>query len=91
MTSLGFGHVSALLAVAHPDSFLAAVPKVLREGYIRRAGRRRAEGEQQRLRTRLGRPEPLRRSGLRVASREAEAALLTDPSVRLGADGTYTT
>jgi hypothetical protein len=26
VTSLGFGHVSALLALAHPDTFLAAVP-----------------------------------------------------------------
>ena len=27
VTSLGFGHVSALLAIAHPDSFLAAIPE----------------------------------------------------------------
>jgi fatty acid synthase len=96
VTSLGFGHVSALLAIAHPGCFLAVVAPQLREDYLRRAGRRRAEGVQERLRTRLGRPAPLRRSDRRLGSpgdpaavREAEAALLTDPAMRLGADGTF--
>ena len=95
VTSLGFGHVSALLAIAHPDTFLAAVPTEQRAEYLRRAGRRRAEGVQQRLRTRLGRPAAVRRSDRRLgtndpaAAREAEAALLTDPSSRLRADGSY--
>jgi fatty acid synthase len=97
VTSLGFGHVSALLALAHPDTFLAAVPAQEREDYLRRAGRRRAEGVQQRLRTRLGRPAAVRRRDRRlgtddpVAAREAEAALLTDPSARLRPDGSYGT
>ena len=96
VTSLGFGHVSALLAIAHPDSFLAAVPEALRADYLRRAGRRRAEGAQQRLRTRLGRPAAVRRNDRRLgpdddpsAIREAEAALLTDPSMRLDPGGIY--
>ncbi len=95
VTSLGFGHVSALLAIAHPDTFLAAVPAAQRADYLRRAGRRRAEGVQERLRTRLGRPAAVRRSDRRLgtndpaAAREAEAALLTDPSSRLRADGSY--
>ncbi len=95
VTSLGFGHVSALLALAHPDTFLAAVPAEQREDYLRRAGRRRAEGVQQRLRTRLGRPAAVRRRDRRLGTddpaeaREAEAALLTDPSSRLGPDGSY--
>ena len=54
MTSLGFGHVSAVLAIAHPDTFLAALDD--RDDYLRRAGRRRAQGVQRRLETRLGRP-----------------------------------
>jgi fatty acid synthase len=97
VTSLGFGHVSALLAIVHPDAFLAAVPAERREDYLRRAGRRRAEGVQQRLRTRLGRPAAVRRRDRRLGTddpsdaREAEAALLTDPSVRLGPDGSYGT
>ena len=97
VTSLGFGHVSALLAIAHRESFLAAVPAALRDDYLRRAGLRRARGEQQRLRTRLGRPEAVRRTDRRLgvppgdgaAAREAEAALLTDPAQRLRADGTF--
>ena len=44
VTSLGFGHVSALLAIAHPDTFLATVPQAERADYLRRAGRRRARG-----------------------------------------------
>jgi fatty acid synthase len=95
VTSLGFGHVSALLAIAHPATFLAAIPEGQREGYLRRAGRRRAEGVQQRLRTRLGRPAAVRRSDRRLgtddpaAAREAEAALLTDPTARLREGGAY--
>ena len=95
VTSLGFGHVSALLAIAHPDTFLAAIPEAQREAYLQRAGRRRAEGVQQRLRTRLGRPAAVRRADRRLgtadpaAAREAEAALLTDPAARLRSDGAY--
>ena len=95
VTSLGFGHVSALLAIAHPDTFLAAVPADRRDEYLRRAGRRRAEGVQQRLRTQLGRPAAVRRRDRRlgtaepVAAREAEAALLTDPAARLRSNGAY--
>ena len=96
VTSLGFGHVSALLAIAHPTASSRPSPRRCATDYLRRAGRRRAEGVQQRLRTRLGRPAPVRRDDRRLgrrrdpgAMREAEAALLTDPSMRLGADGTY--
>ncbi|MDP2711204.1 MAG: beta-ketoacyl synthase N-terminal-like domain-containing protein, partial [Solirubrobacteraceae bacterium] len=95
VTSLGFGHVSALLAIAHPDTFLSAVPAEQRADYLARAGRRRAEGVQQRLRTRLGRPAAVRRGDRRLgtddpaAAREAEAALLTDPAVRLREDGVF--
>ncbi len=94
VTSLGFGHVSALLAIAHPDVFLAAVPEQARDDYLRRSSRRRAEGVQQRLRTRLGRPAQVRRTDRRLgpdpaAAREAEAALLTDPAMRLGIDGIF--
>ncbi len=73
VTSLGFGHVSALLAIAHPDTFLAAVPAERRADYLRRAGRRRAEGVQQRLRTRLGRPAPVRRADRRLGGDDPAA------------------
>ena len=59
IASLGFGHVSAVLAIAHPDTFLAALDDP--GEYLRRAGRRRALGAQRRLETRHGRPGPVRR------------------------------
>ena len=56
ITSLGFGHVSAILALAHPDTFHAAIDPALRDDYLQRAGRRRAEGVRRRLEMRLGKP-----------------------------------
>ncbi|WP_354699367.1 hypothetical protein DSM112329_05081 [Paraconexibacter sp. AEG42_29] len=104
VTSLGFGHVSALVAVAHPDVFLDAVPPAVRDEYRTRAARRRADGERARLERMLGDGEDLRRSDRRFGGggdgagtgegdaadrREAEAALLLDPDARLGDDGRY--
>ncbi len=96
VTSLGFGHVSAVIALAHPDTFLAAVPPARRDGYLRTAATRRAHGAQRRLAARLGRPAPVRRTDRRFGpagpmAREAEAAMLVDPSARLGPDGAYRT
>ncbi|MGE3141278.1 MAG: hypothetical protein AB7O53_17660, partial [Thermoleophilia bacterium] len=96
VASLGFGHVSALLAVAHPGAFLAAVPEGRRDDYLRRAGARRAAGAQRRLRAQVGRPEPALRTDRRLgggdpaAEREREAAMLLDPDARLR-DGVYRT
>lgn len=89
VTSLGFGHVSAIVALAHPDVFTGAVPAERRADYLRRAGRRSAAGEQRRLRRMLGDGPPLRRADRRLgdgdpaAAREAEAAALLDPTTRL--------
>ena len=47
-------------AVAHPDTFLAAFRNE-RDDYLRRAGRRRAEGARRRLRDAARRPAPVRR------------------------------
>jgi fatty acid synthase len=76
ITSLGFGHVSAVLAIAHPDTFLAAVEDP--EDYLRRAGRRRAKGVQRRLNTHLGRPPVVRRPNP-PRSRDDEAEALLRP------------
>ena len=65
-----------MLAVAHPDSFLAAVPAGAREDYLRRAGHRRAEGAQRRLATRVGRPPQVRRNGGPRPDRDTEAATI---------------
>jgi enoyl reductase-like protein/3-oxoacyl-ACP reductase-like protein/3-oxoacyl-(acyl-carrier-protein) synthase/acyl dehydratase len=100
VTSLGFGHVSALLALAHPDTFVAALPADQRDDYVRRADARRARGERSRLAVRHRMAPPLRRSDRRLgldpadapaadptSAREAEAAALLDPATRLAPDG----
>jgi fatty acid synthase len=95
VTSLGFGHVSALLALAHPDTFVAALPDERRDDYLRRAAVRRAQGEQRRLAVRHGMAGPLRRTDRRLGApaddpataREAEAAALLDPTSRVDARG----
>ncbi|MFZ1381236.1 MAG: fatty acid synthase subunit beta domain-containing protein [Scrofimicrobium sp.] len=100
VTSLGFGHVSSLLALAHPGVFQTAVASEL--------GKKAAEEWRSRAQGRLdsaahnleagmlGRadlytPAPDRRlpeEGGHVA-KEVEAAMLLDPEARLGADGRY--
>lgn len=76
IASLGFGHVSAILAIAHPDTFHAAIPHDQREDHLRRAAHRRAEGVRRRLELRVGNVPQVRRP--RALDREAEARLLLD-------------
>ncbi|WP_321780505.1 polyketide synthase [Schaalia cardiffensis] len=99
LTSLGFGHVSALVALAHPSAFetrLAAergedAAAAWRETASRRLreGRARLEGAM------IGREplfEPI--EGRRLPESQAHAveeALLLDPDARLGASGVYGT
>ncbi len=89
LTSLGFGHVSALVALAHPDAFLATVPVADRAVYLARAARRRGVGERDRIAVRHGRPVFHKRADRRIPGadpaerRDAEAALLLDPAARL--------
>src|SRR6185437_7259533 len=45
ITSLGFGHVSGLIALVHPQAFLAALDPEQREDYRRRAGARVLAGQ----------------------------------------------
>ena len=100
VTSLGFGHVSSFLALAHPGAFEAAVAGSLgdeaRAAWRQRALARLEEGAHDLEAGMLGRgdlftPAPDRRlpeEGGQVA-KEAEAAMLLDPNARLGADGRY--
>ncbi len=94
LTSLGFGHVSGLIALVHPSAFLAAVPAEQREDYRQRAGARVLAG-QRRLLSAIagGRPLYERPSARRFEhdgpGKRKEAAMLLDPAARLGADGTY--
>jgi fatty acid synthase len=87
LTSLGFGHVSAVVALAHPDVFVAALPAAERAGYLARAQARRVAGARQRLAAQHAGPAVLdrrtdRRLGEGTASdlRAREAAVLVDPA-----------
>ncbi|WP_099332669.1 type I polyketide synthase [Actinomyces minihominis] len=100
VTSLGFGHVSSLLALAHPGAFEAAVAGNLgeeaRAAWHNRAQSRLEDGAHDLEAGMLGRGDlftaaPDRRlpaEGGQVA-KEAEAAMLLNPQARLGADGRY--
>lgn len=94
VTSLGFGHVSGLIALVHPQAFLASLDPEQREDYLRRAEQRTLAG-QRRLASAIagGRPMYERPDGRRfdhdLPEKRQEAAMLLDASARLGEDGVY--
>ncbi|NLA37549.1 MAG: acyltransferase domain-containing protein [Actinobacteria bacterium] len=85
VTSLGFGHVSAIVAIVHPDAFVACIPAERRIGYLERAERRRLDGQRRRIAARTGGPALYRRPtspyGEGAKRQAAEAAMLVDPAV----------
>ncbi|MET4164484.1 MULTISPECIES: fatty acid synthase subunit beta domain-containing protein [Gordonia] len=92
LTSLGFGHVSGLIAVVHPEAFIAALNPDERDAYRQRADERTRQGSQRFLQSICGgepayqRP-PNRRFDESVDEHDAEAGMLLDPQTRLdGAD-----
>ncbi len=96
LTSLGFGHVSAMLAVAHPGAFVAALSPAQRETWLQRATERLVAGEARRLDAMCGgsplfaKAEQRRFADSAQARTKAdESAMLVDPAARLGADGVY--
>ncbi|GAB3135764.1 type I polyketide synthase [Tsukamurella serpentis] len=98
LTSLGFGHVSGLIAVVHRDAFLVSLGENERAQYLQAAREREVAGRRAVLSAMCGRSELYRKppAGRRFgadASSEAadrsEAALLLDGDTRLGPDGTY--
>ncbi len=103
LTSLGFGHVSGLIALVHPGAFEAALRaqggQEAVDAWVASANRRLAAGTRRRRAGMIGRA-PLfeqidgRRLGEERKGRdphEVEAAMLLDPEARLGADGVYHT
>ena len=98
LTSLGFGHVSALIAVVHPAAFLAALDESQRDDYLQRSRARSLAGRRRIVQAMCGgaplyhRP-PDRRIGADAdgpgRGRRTEVAMLLDSEVRLGADGVY--
>ncbi|QWC84843.1 DUF1729 domain-containing protein [Nocardioidaceae bacterium] len=96
VTSLGFGHVSALIALAHPAAFAATLTDAERETWLVAASERLAAGERRRQEAMCGGEALFTRvDGRRfddadqLATRRDEQALLLDPAARLGEDGTY--
>jgi fatty acid synthase len=93
LTSLGFGHVAGLLAVVHPQAFLATLSDEERDSYADRAQARVIEGRMRLVRAMYGGPSLYERpDGRRLGSegvRTREAGMLLDPQARLGEDGIY--
>ena len=96
LTSLGFGHVSAMVAVAHPGAFVAALSPAQRDAWLQRATARLVSGEARRLDAMCGgdplfkKAEQRRFADSDVARTKAdESAMLVDPAARLGEDGVY--
>ena len=90
VTSLGFGHVAGLLAIAHPEVFVAALPDAA--AWREASRQRQVEGGLRLARTMLGEPGLVRRSDRRLGEdhpRELEANLLLDETARLGEDGVF--
>jgi fatty acid synthase len=92
VTSLGFGHVAGLLAIAHPAVFLGALSPEDRDAYLEQARAREVQGRLRIARAMLGEPAFERAPDRRLGSdgvREREAALLLDEGARLSAEGRF--
>ncbi|BBX45569.1 fatty acid synthase [Mycobacterium cookii] len=94
VTSLGFGHVSGLVALVHPQAFLATLDDEQRAEYLRRADARLLAG-QRRLASAIAGGRPMyerpadRRFDHEVSEKRQEAAMLLDADARLGDDDLY--
>ncbi len=94
VTSLGFGHVSGLIALVHPQAFLATLSPEQREEYRQRADARLLAG-QRRLASAIAGGRPMyerpadRRFDHATAEKPQEAAMLLDPAARLGDDDVF--
>jgi fatty acid synthase len=94
VTSLGFGHVSGLVALVHPQALLAALPADQRADYQARANARVLDGQRRLASAIAGGPalyeKPAdRRFGNDTPEKRQEAAMLLNPDARLGADDHY--
>jgi fatty acid synthase len=95
LTSLGFGHVAALVLLVHPGAFEAALCGSEREVWAAAAARRRQDAERLRRWQPFGGPPAFRRRPSRLpgadhsARADAEREMLADPGARLDPVGTY--
>jgi fatty acid synthase, bacteria type len=94
VTSLGFGHVSGVVALVHPQAFLAALSPEEREAYKERANARVLAG-QHRLASAIAGGRPLyekpadRRFSHDGHEKRQEAEMLLDSMARLGENDVY--
>ena len=94
VTSLGFGHVSGLIALVHPQAFLAALTPAQREAYAEQSQERTLAG-QRRLASAIAGGRPMyerpadRRFSHDAPEKKQEAAMLLNAASRLGVDDTY--
>ncbi|OBB78911.1 3-oxoacyl-ACP synthase [Mycobacterium colombiense] len=94
VTSLGFGHVSGLVALVHPQAFVAALDPQQRADYQRRADARLLAG-QRRLASAIAGGAPMyerppnRRFDHDGSEKRQEAAMLLNPDSRLGDGEAY--
>ncbi len=96
LTSLGFGHVAALVALVHPGAFEQAVANSLGEDAARawreQATARLGAGTRQLAAGMIGHAPLFEEiDGRRFSgdAHEEEAAMLLDPEARLGVDGNF--
>lgn len=89
VTSLGFGHVSGLIALVHPQAFIASLDAAQRADYQRRADARLLAGRR-RLAAAIAGGTPMyerpadRRFDHHQPEKPQEAAMLLNPVARLG-------
>ncbi|HEU0189844.1 MAG TPA: fatty acid synthase subunit beta domain-containing protein [Mycobacterium sp.] len=94
VTSLGFGHVSGLVALVHPQAFLAALNAEQRAAYTEQARQRLLSGSR-RLASAIAGGEPMyerpadRRFDHDAPVKRQEAAMLLNPAARLGDGDVY--
>jgi fatty acid synthase len=96
VTSLGFGHVSGLVALVHPQAFLATLSPAERETYIAKSEHRIVAG-QRRLASAIAGGKPMYEKPVdrrfdhdsSASEKRQESAMLLNAASRLGDDDVY--
>jgi fatty acid synthase len=94
VTSLGFGHVSGLVALVHPQAFVASLDAEQRQAYKERFEARVLAGQHRLASAIAGGPALYEKPADRRFNHDApekrqEAEMLLDPASRLGDDDVY--
>jgi len=94
VTSLGFGHVSGLVALVHPQAFLAALAPEQRRDYTERANARLLAGQRRLAAAIAGGPAMYKRPANRRFDKDGsekrqEASMLINAAARLGDGEVY--